>query len=351
MKSAIKSNMLDCTLRDGGYYNNWDFSSKLVNDYLKVMSKVGIKYVEIGFRSFTSTTYKGSNWYTTDDYLESLKIPSSLKIVVMVNASQILNEKNILKATKLLFKPKIKSKVDIVRIACHFHEVQQSLKILKELKKLGYQVAINLMQISEQSDEKVLEISKKLSQTNLDILYFADSLGSMKINEIDRIIKNIKTFWKGQIGVHMHNNLGQALINNIYCLDEGIQWIDSTIMGMGRGAGNAFTEHFIIEYNKFYKKKLDIISLQNLISKKISDKGGFIKYRGTLTCNDTLLAQGEMLAFITEESTTNDTPKKLESIPEISIGEPIQFYKQIMETNNSLWKSQKPILVLSIKMI
>ena len=111
MKFTIRTNMLDCTLRDGGYYNNWDFSSKLVNDYLKVMSKVGIKYVEIGFRSFTSTTYKGSNWYTTDDYLESLKIPSSLKIVVMVNASQILNEKNILKATKLLFKPKIKSKV------------------------------------------------------------------------------------------------------------------------------------------------------------------------------------------------------------------------------------------------
>ena len=271
MKSAIKSNMLDCTLRDGGYYNNWDFTSKLVNDYLKVMSKVGIKYVEIGFRSFTSTTYKGSNWYTTDDYLESLKIPSSLKIVVMVNASQILNEKNILKATKLLFKPKIKSKVDIVRIACHFHEVQQSLKILKELKKLGYQVAINLMQISEQSDEKVLEISKKLSQTNLDILYFADSLGSMKFNEIDKIIKNIKTYWKGQIGVHMHNNLGQALLNNIYCLNEGIQWIDSTIMGMGRGAGNASTEHFIIEYKKFYKKKLDIISLQNLISKNFNE--------------------------------------------------------------------------------
>ena len=246
--------MLDCTLRDGGYYNNWDFSSKLVNNYLKVMSNVEVKYVEIGFRSFTSSTFRGSNWYTTDDYLESLKIPSFLKIVVMVNASQILNKKNILKAVKLLFKPKSKSRVDMVRIACHFHEVHQSLKILKELKKLGYKVAINLMQISEQSDQKVLEISKKLSQTNLDILYFADSLGSMKFNEIDKILMNIKTFWKGQIGVHMHNNLGQALLNNIYCMEQGIQWIDSTIMGMGRGAGNAATEYFIIEYKKFYKK-------------------------------------------------------------------------------------------------
>ena len=140
MNSTISTNMLDCTLRDGGYYNNWDFPSKLVNNYLKVMSKVGIKYIEIGFRSFSSITFRGSNWYTTDDYLESLKIPSSIKIVVMINASQILNQKNISKAVKLLFKSKSKSKVHMVRIACHFHEVEQSIKILKELKKLGYQV-------------------------------------------------------------------------------------------------------------------------------------------------------------------------------------------------------------------
>jgi 4-hydroxy 2-oxovalerate aldolase len=277
MNYTIRTNLLDCTLRDGGYYNNWDFPSRLVNNYLKVMSKVGIKYVEIGFRSFTSTTFRGSNWYTTDDYLESLKIPSSIKIVVMVNASQILNQKNILKATKLLFKPKSKSRVHMVRIACHFHEFKQSLKILKELKRLGYQVAINLMQISEQSSQKITEISKKLSQTNLDILYFADSLGSMKLNDVDKIIESIKIFWKGHIGVHMHNNLGQALSNNIYCMEQGIQWIDSTILGMGRGAGNAATEHFIIEYKKFFKKKLDIISLQNLISQEFAELK--IKYK------------------------------------------------------------------------
>ena len=61
MNSTISTNMLDCTLRDGGYYNNWDFPSKLVNNYLKVMSKVGIKYIEIGFRSFSSITFRGSN--------------------------------------------------------------------------------------------------------------------------------------------------------------------------------------------------------------------------------------------------------------------------------------------------
>ena len=91
-------NILDCTLRDGGYHNNWDFSKEVVTEYLKTMSKVGIEYVELGFRSFQSETFRGSNWYTTDSYINNLKIPSNLKIVVMINASQIINQKNLIKS-------------------------------------------------------------------------------------------------------------------------------------------------------------------------------------------------------------------------------------------------------------
>jgi 4-hydroxy 2-oxovalerate aldolase len=267
MKIIKKINLLDCTLRDGGYYNNWDFSSKLVNEYLKTMSKVGIEYVELGFRSFQSSTFRGSNWYTTDNYINSLKIPSNLKIVVMVNASQIINQKNLIKSIKILFNPKKKSKVSLVRIACHFAEIEKTLVIVKQLKILGYNVAVNLMQISEQNDEKIINISKKLSLSNVDIVYFADSLGCMKYLEIEKVIKNINTHWKGPVGVHMHNNLNQALLNNIYCLKKEIQWIDSTIMGMGRGAGNAQTEYFLIEYRKYFKKKTNIIPIQSLMKK------------------------------------------------------------------------------------
>ena len=267
MKILNKINLLDCTLRDGGYYNNWDFSSKLVNEYLKTMSKVGIEYVELGFRSFQSSTFRGSNWYTTDNYIASLKVPSSIKIAVMVNASQIINQKNLIKSINILFNKKDKSKVSLVRIACHFSEIEKTLTIVKQLKKLGYKVAVNLMQISEQSDEKISDISKKLSLSNVDIVYFADSLGSMKYFEIDKVIKSINTHWKGPVGVHMHNNLGQALLNNIYCLKRKIQWIDSTIMGMGRGAGNAQTEYFLIEYRRHLKKNTNIIPIQSLMKK------------------------------------------------------------------------------------
>ena len=73
-----KIKILDCTLRDGGYYNNWDFSKEVVNDYLKTMSLIGIDYVELGFRSFQLKDFKGPTWYTTESYLESLSIPKNL---------------------------------------------------------------------------------------------------------------------------------------------------------------------------------------------------------------------------------------------------------------------------------
>ncbi len=271
MKTNLKINLIDCTLRDGGYYNNWDFSINLVNEYLKTMSKIGVEYVELGFRSFQSESFKGSNWYTTDNYINNLKIPSNLKIAVMVNASQIINQNNISSAVKKLFSYKKNSKVNLVRVACHFSEINQTIDIVKHLNKLGYHSAINLMQISEQSEEKIVEVTKKLSKSKVDIVYFADSLGSMNALKVEKVLEIIKQDWKGPIGVHMHNNLEQALKNNIHCLKLGVKWIDSTIMGMGRGAGNAQTEYFIIEYNNFLKRKINIIPLLNLIKKYFLD--------------------------------------------------------------------------------
>ena len=80
-----KLKILDCTLRDGGYYNN--FSIGLINRYLKVMSDIKVDYVEIGFRSKDKKEFRGACAYTTDDFLSSLKIRKSVKIAVMINGA------------------------------------------------------------------------------------------------------------------------------------------------------------------------------------------------------------------------------------------------------------------------
>ena len=99
-----KVKVVECTLRDGGYYNNWDFPKNLVNEYLATMSKVGIDYVEIGFRSFQSKDFKGPTWYTTESYLKSLTIPQNITPGVMVNVFELITHRlGYLKAIKFSF--------------------------------------------------------------------------------------------------------------------------------------------------------------------------------------------------------------------------------------------------------
>tara|TARA_B100000886_G_scaffold340142_1_gene308108 strand:- start:494 stop:2092 length:1599 start_codon:yes stop_codon:yes gene_type:complete len=261
-----KINVLDCTLRDGGYYNNWDFSSELIQDYINAISNSGIKYLELGFRSFSNKSFKGSNWYTTDSFINSLKIPKNIKLAVMLNASQITSN-NISGSVKKLFLKKKKSKVIMVRIAAHFHEFEKSLQISKILQTMGYLTAINLMQISEISEEDLLKVSKKLNDYNPDIFYFADSLGSLEPNDVKKIIKNLSRYWNGELGIHAHDNLSKAILNTKEAIKHGVKWADSTITGMGRGAGNVQTEYFLVELQNDHSIKFKILPILNLIDK------------------------------------------------------------------------------------
>ena len=101
-------NQLDCTLRDGGYYNSWNFSDDLVQEYLNTMAKSKIEYVEIGFRFLNSNRYLGPTAFTKENYLNKFKIPKKIKLVVMVNGSD-LNDKY-LKVKKIINTSFVKKK-------------------------------------------------------------------------------------------------------------------------------------------------------------------------------------------------------------------------------------------------
>jgi len=269
-------NILDCTLRDGGYYNNWDFSTNLINDYLKSMPLAGVDYVELGFRSLYKSTFKGACAYTKDEFLDTLKIPKKLKVAVMVNASDLLNfgTKDPIKNTRLLFSHKKNSKVTLVRIAAHHYEIKKILKVINFLKRYGYNVALNIMQIADRSDQEIRSISKDLSKTSLDVLYFADSMGSLNIEKLLNIISNIKSHWNKNLGIHTHDNMSRAAINTNIAINHGVNWIDGTITGMGRGPGNSKTEYLVIEYENMLSKKVNIIPLLELIDKHFKPFNG-----------------------------------------------------------------------------
>ena len=256
--------ILDCTLRDGGYYTNWHFSSDLVNEYLLAMKHSYVNIVEIGFRSIQEHYSSGPFKFTTDEFLHKLNIPPELMVGVMINGSDLSSKTNLIEILEELFpNPANESPVGLVRIASRYSEINKSLQAALWLKNYGYKVGLNLIHIGGMSHGNIQEITNKVKDYPIDVLYFADSTGSINPKDVNRIIKCLRNNWKGPIGIHAHDNMGLALLNTLMAMDSGTTWLDSTVNGMGRGPGNTKTEELLIETNRID----NIIPLVSLIHK------------------------------------------------------------------------------------
>jgi 4-hydroxy 2-oxovalerate aldolase len=234
--------ILDCTLRDGGYINNWNFSDNFVNKYFKMINILPIEYVEIGFIN-NFNIYKnqlvGKYRYLNDIDINKIKSLTNKKIVVMGDYNNINKE--------LLYK---KIDIDIVRIAFHKKELKDALSLLKELKDLGYIVSANAMATINYTKDDLKYLIDKCNEYELDYLYVADSYGNL-FNE--KLLKILDTYNKKlintKIGIHLHNNM-QNSIANITSINDNVDIVDTTLYGMGRGAGNLPLE-LLLCYNKY----------------------------------------------------------------------------------------------------
>lgn len=244
--------ILDCTLRDGGYYNSWDFSSTIVQAYLKAVASAKVDYIELGLRNFPKSGFVGAYAYTTEEHINSLFLPEGPTYGVMVDAKTILcADMPIEEAIDKLFVPAKESKIGLVRVAAHFHEVEESGPIVTKLKEMGYIVGYNLMQAGGKPTEVIADKARQATSWGvLDVLYFADSLGNMDGNEVERIVSALRQEWNGPLGIHTHNNMGKGLDNTLCASAAGVAWLDSTITGMGRGAGNTQTESLLAVLDK-----------------------------------------------------------------------------------------------------
>ncbi|MCH8537545.1 MAG: aldolase catalytic domain-containing protein, partial [Alkalimonas sp.] len=258
--------LLDCTLRDGGYYNSWNFPLEVTNKYLEAMATAGVDIVELGLRSLINKGFKGASAYTTDSYIRTLSVPVGLKVAVMINATEIVGEMPQGEVLQKLFPhDAASSPVDVVRIACHVHEFVKALPACNWLKERGYVVGFNLMQVADRTQEEVEALSLEASNYPIDALYFADSMGSMDPAQTSKIIGWLRKHWQGPMGIHTHDNMGLALSNTLQAVNDGVTWLDATVTGMGRGPGNARTEELVIEVADMRQKSINMVPLMSVI--------------------------------------------------------------------------------------
>ena len=246
----INTNFLDCTLRDGGYYNQWHFNKNFTDKYLKIIDRIGFKNVEIGFRFFDSVRTKGLNAYCDPHFIRSLKIFKNINLGIMFNASDLIKHKDKL---DYFYRSIDIKKISFVRIACHLEEIKYINFFVKNLKRNKIKVMVNIMQISEIKKNKIRYVVEDIMKVNPDVLYLADSLGSMNKKNILNLYRNFKKYWKGPMGLHAHDNINNALKNSLALEKEGIEWIDSTITGMGRGPGNTKSEDIVKSFKQNFK--------------------------------------------------------------------------------------------------
>jgi len=236
--------LLDCTLRDGGYYTNWNFNPQMVKDLIQALDLSKVDVIELGYKS----PIKGGKYRKCNDRfiwdMLGYKLPVHSKLAFMIDAKDFIKNGEIeYSLIDDVIHDSENSPFQICRLAIKHSEIEFAYSIGSYIKKKGYDLVVNLMGISLLNDDQINDFGVFAALRPL-ALYFADSYGNLTPTRTKELVGMFKEF-NVEVGVHTHDNLGLAFANCLSAMEEGATWIDGTLLGMGRGVGNVKTEQLV----------------------------------------------------------------------------------------------------------
>lgn len=261
-----KLKILDCTIRDGGYLNNWRFDKRMVREVYRALSKSGIDFVEIGFRG--TEKYFDRNqyglWRFTDinDLKDAVQGIGGAKVAIMGDYGKLDTDD---------ITDEYIQYVSLIRIAVHKDGTLDAIKQLEEIRKKGFAVSLQAMGITSYTSEEIKELINVLKDSVIDYVYIADSYGSILPDQMQSLIEPFKELTHIKIGFHPHNGLQMAFANTLEAIKCGIDIVDSTIYGMGRGAGNLPTEVLLSYLQLSTADKYNVIPVLHAIDRYFMD--------------------------------------------------------------------------------
>lgn len=239
--------ILDCTLRDGGYYTNWAFDSTLVRNMVYSLNENHVDIIELGYKS----PIKGGRYKKCNDGYISTMIDSEIKskLSFMIDAKDFYSSSQInYDLLNICIDHCDKSPFSVCRLAIKSEELDPAKLIAQHLLYKGYELIINLMGVSLLKQLDILSFIEGVKDL-ATVLYFADSYGNLTPASVKGICKIFKEATNKECGIHCHDNLGLAFANSLQAIDSGFSYVDGTVCGMGRGVGNTRTEQLIITRN------------------------------------------------------------------------------------------------------
>ena len=264
-----KVHVLDCTLRDGGYCNEWRFGYENVRKIVAGLAEANVEIVECGFLTNKVVYDPDVTKFTTVKEIAGI-IPDNRENRVYV-AMMNYGEYDI-KDLPL----HDGSSIDGIRVAFHKKNLTESLELCKQIKNKGYLVFIQAMVSLSYTDDEYLSLIRAVNEFEPYAFYIVDSFGMMKGKDLTRLFYMVEHNLKENIwiGFHSHNNMQLAYSNAqrlITVQTSRNLIVDSSIMGMGRGAGNLNTELFVDYLNENYEKKYQLKPLLSIIDKILTN--------------------------------------------------------------------------------
>ncbi|MFI2856426.1 aldolase catalytic domain-containing protein [Paenibacillus sp. JSM ZJ436] len=285
MKSS-HTKIVDCTIRDGGLVNNWDFSVEFVQNLYAGLNEAGVEYMEIGYKN-SPKLLKGADkagpWrFLDDDFLREV-IPNkgTTKLSALVDIGRV-------EVDDIL--PREQSMLDLIRVACYIKDVDKALELVRVFHERGYETTINIMALSNVMENELLEAFEMIKDSVVDFVYIVDSYGSLDHKDIEYLVNKFKSHLPNKrLGVHTHNNMQLAFSNTLVAAEHGVELLDASVYGMGRAAGNCPTELLVthLKGTKYQLRPvLDIIERFMIPLREKEEWGYIIPYMITGTLDE-----------------------------------------------------------------
>ena len=260
--------LLDCTLRDGGYVNDWKWGFESARRIISYLTKARVDVVEIGF-------LRNVEGYNPDvsvcNHIEELNrlLPENTGNT-MYSAMAMRSNYDITKLS-----PYCGKGIEMIRITAHDYDISEGMDFARQVKALGYKLSINPINIMGYSDERILWIIDQVNQIQPYQFAIVDTFGSMKRRDLDRIVSLVDNNLDRSIRValHLHENMALSCCLAQNFVDKHLNRpvsVDGSLMGMGRVPGNLPIELMADYLNDYTEKAYDIDYLMDAIQDHIA---------------------------------------------------------------------------------
>lgn len=257
--------VLDCTLRDGGYINNWEFGKSAIEGILYNLAESGVDIIECGFIRDVKTYNENSTVFPSMDAVEKVinhKNPGTDYAVMIEQHNYVAD----------LVSPHSEKTADLIRLTFRRNEWEDAKLTSKDLLEKGYKLCIQPVGTASYDDERLISLLKDVNEIKPYAFYLVDTLGIMYRHDMRRLFYLIDQNLSHDItlGFHSHNNLQMSFANaqEFIRLSHGRElFIDSSCYGMGRGVGNLSTELLLDYININIDTKYSLTPILNIVDK------------------------------------------------------------------------------------